>query len=195
MTPEELFNEDAKANLEFFRHYEQQRQQVTSLVLLIAGALTGLVTFDQQLDGLDAIPSLLMVAIGAFGAFFAAKYTERSKFHYQRYRQCRAELERLVPGFTITRANTTADNAHDPKYPWLQKRKVLGFWLGLHETVSAIGVVLLAFALWGWGTGGRTESPPTKRQVETENWSVRESNSQLRLEVALPSNRAASVER
>ncbi|MCA9202091.1 MAG: hypothetical protein KDA59_03560, partial [Planctomycetales bacterium] len=63
MTPEELFNEDAKANLEFFRHYEQQRQQVTSLVLLIAGALTGLVTFDQQLDGLDAIPSLLMVAI------------------------------------------------------------------------------------------------------------------------------------
>ncbi|BBO30446.1 HAD family hydrolase [Lacipirellula parvula] len=74
------------------RQHENQRERMTNLVLGVAGALIGVMTFaDLAVWSLPA--ALAVTALGAYGLVFARKHYERNRYHVSIMREIRKEME------------------------------------------------------------------------------------------------------
>ncbi|HEX8642372.1 MAG TPA: hypothetical protein VF702_00490 [Allosphingosinicella sp.] len=98
------------------RHHETQRSTVIGLVLAIATGLLGIASLDDSVAGrFDAGIGVLLVALGLFGAGFAAKHYERFNLHMERargYREALDELLQLPGGKTLVSIKEAADKRH-----------------------------------------------------------------------------------
>src|SRR5437868_4603714 len=85
------------------RHHETQRATVTNLVIAIAAAVLGLVTYDKAITHLDLPLTIFLVFLGVFGAAFSSKYYERFRLHMKRAKKYRNALDKLLsnqPGYS-----------------------------------------------------------------------------------------------
>ena len=69
-----------KEQTEQARHHEDQRATVTNYVLVLAGAVLGLVHVEA-LRAAQALLGCFLVVVGGFGAAVTAKHYERNRYH------------------------------------------------------------------------------------------------------------------
>lgn len=146
MPPEQYLLEMATQNLEYSRHYENQRQGVANTAIPLTAILLAVVAIDQAVTRLDLIPSLFIVVIGLHGILMSLRYEERFDFHYSRFSVLRNELDKKLK-VSIQTLNQVADREHFAKFPRVSKLKLRYLWLGLHATVVVMGATLFVVSL------------------------------------------------
>jgi hypothetical protein len=133
---------------EQLRQCENQRATMTNYVLVIASALTGFIV--QQRFQARTIPlSLLVAAIGTYGAATAAKYHERADYHIAQARVLTRALGDLGTLPNNRAALDEARQSHYQKHPRLHRLRLHHLWTGLHLAVAAFGVMLATIT---WAT-------------------------------------------
>jgi hypothetical protein len=126
-------------------HHQQQRSTIANIVLILSGAIVGLVTFDNEICGPDALAGIFLVGLGLFGAAWSAKQHERYAFYLQR---ARGYLDALAAALPVDMAgiNKTADEASARKYGILHRVQLWYFWTFLYVLVVAVGVLITVYA-------------------------------------------------
>lgn len=78
------------------RHLEDRRSTITNIVLLIATAVFGFI-FQRSLS-LQTLPlTILLIALGIYGAVASEKLYERAQFHLERVRYLHKRIDELHP--------------------------------------------------------------------------------------------------
>lgn len=132
-----------KENLDYCRHLEGQRQQVTTIVCSISAACLTVVGFDRSLGSEDVPLATLLFGLGLFGAVVCAKHTERSRLYYRRAREYRDLIDKALPNAHVLEAKKKADDAHRELNPRLSQTALGSLWVFLHLLVSVIAAALL----------------------------------------------------
>ena len=131
------------------RHHETQRSTVIGIVLAVSAAIIGVITFDKQIAGRGDWPlSLLVIALGIFGAGFCMKHYERFSLHMQRARYHRDALDALLPGMPLRRLKSEADERHSTEFPVVQKWRLHRWWVVLNLFVVTLGGGLFVISVW-----------------------------------------------
>lgn len=130
------------------RHHETQRSIVAGTFLTIATAIIGLVTFDKVLGLADLPLTLLLVAVGLFGAVFSAKQYERASLHELRARFFREAIDATFAGSPLKTIKRNSDERHAVKFSRLEKLRLNKFWIGLYLLIVIIGCGLSLAALF-----------------------------------------------
>lgn len=147
------------------RQHEDQRERVTNIILSIAGALVGLITFAELSLGALAA-SLTLIALGVFGFFFSGKHYERFKYHTAIMKRIRDEIDKLRKDSSSTPAplaqlRDDGEERHYEKFRWPQfggsnsesqqaatswiaRQRVHAFWEAVPLMVAAFGIALTA---------------------------------------------------
>jgi hypothetical protein len=146
MPPEQYLLEMATQNLEYCRHYENQRQGVANSAIPLAAILLAVVAIDQAITQLDSIPSLFIMIIGLHGILMSLRYEERFDFHYSRFRILRDELDEKL-NVSVQAMNQVADREHFDEFPWVSKLKLRYLWSGLHAMIIVMGATLFAVSI------------------------------------------------
>jgi hypothetical protein len=128
------------------RHHESQRSTVATIILAIASALIGIVTYDKSIVGSDLPLTILLTAIGAFGALFSAKQYERASLHTERARRYRDAADATLETMPIKALKQLADAHHSRDFPRLEKLRLHKFWVALYLFISTIGILLSTMA-------------------------------------------------
>lgn len=129
------------------RHQETMRASVTSIVLIIAGAVLTVIGFSKRIYFEHWPLTTFLIFVGLFGAVFVVKHYERYCLHMQRARQYRIQLEGNIPNSNILQLKKTADAAHRAEFRRLADWKLSKFWVALHLLVAIFGIVLTVMAL------------------------------------------------
>jgi hypothetical protein len=131
----------------FLRQTEDQRTQITNMVLLIASAVTGFIA--QKGLGFDVLPlTILLIALGLYGALISEKMYERFGFFRQRADTLEKKLEALAPGVELGRLWQQANEMNAREFPRLNKLRLHHLWLVLHLGIAAGGIILTVLAVF-----------------------------------------------
>jgi hypothetical protein len=128
------------------RHHETQRSAVASAFIAIAGAVIGIITSHKALTPLDLPLTLLLVALGGFGAVFSAKQYERIQLHTRRARGYRDAYDALLPGAPLRSIKQKADDDNSKEFPQLSALRLNKFWIAMNLAISGLGVCLTILA-------------------------------------------------
>jgi type IV secretory pathway TrbF-like protein len=127
------------------RQSEDHRAATTNHVLVIASVLAGFVV--QQRFQTRTIPlSLLVMAIGMYGAITSAKYRELANYHRAQSRALSRALQDLGSFPDTSRVLDEVRKAHRLKYPRLHRLRLRGMWIGLDLAVVLLGATFFIFA-------------------------------------------------
>ena len=126
-------------------HHQQQRSTIANIVLVLSGAIVGLVTFDNEICGPDVIAGIFLVGLGLFGAAWSAKQHERYAYYLQRARGYRDALAAALP-LDMASIDKTADEATAKQYRILHRLRLWYFWTFLYVLVVAVGVLIVVYA-------------------------------------------------
>jgi hypothetical protein len=75
-------------------HHQKQRSTTANILLILAGAAIGLITFDRELGGkTDVIAAFFLIGVGCFGCFWSVKQHERYAFYLERAQGYRNKLD------------------------------------------------------------------------------------------------------
>jgi hypothetical protein len=149
-----------KEQREWQRHNENQRAQLTSILLSIAAALVAFMPRDLKRDDWT-IPAFL-VGIGIFGVLAVMKYWERFVYHAQLVKAYREVIDLYFALddnqldknqgqkflFLETREQAIAEH-NKCHYPLLKDKYLMEHWLwkGVFMLITLLGIVLLVKAL------------------------------------------------
>ena len=128
------------------RQSESQRALLTNYLLIIAAALSALIS--QQRFALETLPlSVLITATGLYGAVATAKYHERAEYHLFQARALTKILKEM--GSLADEDATLAQfrQEHYRRHPRLHKIRLHQLWTGLHLGIAAYGIVLIIVTL------------------------------------------------
>ena len=144
--PEETTLAYWKEHREQLRQSESQRAVLTNYLLVITSAVSGFIA--QQKFAMTTLPlSLLIVAIGLYGALTSAKYHERANYHLFQARALTQALQDM---------GALADNDpllaqfrqdHYRAHPRLHRVRLHLLWTGLHVGIAVYGAVLVVVTL------------------------------------------------
>ena len=126
-------------------HHQQQRSMIANIVLVLTGAMVGLVTFDNEICGPDVITGIFLVGLGLFGAAWSAKQHERYAYYLRRGRGYRDALAAAL-AIDMASINKTADQATAKKHRVLHRMRLWYFWTFLYVLVVAVGVLIVVYA-------------------------------------------------
>ena len=128
------------------RQSEGQRALLTNYLLVIAAALSALIT--QQKFVIETLPlSILITVVGLYGALATAKYHERAEYHLM---QARALTRVLKDMGALADEDATLDEfrqQHYRRYRRLSKIRLHRLWTGLHLGIAGYGLALLIVTL------------------------------------------------
>ena len=126
------------------RHHENQRATVTNYVLVVAGAILGLVNVEALRSAQGALGCYLII-VGCFGAAVTAKHYERNRYHARLAGRYRHQIEALQPEVAIDRDEVRKDQRRD--FPFFHGERLWKYWVTLHLMVAGLGA-LLAVLHW-----------------------------------------------
>ncbi len=130
------------------RQAEEERTQITNIVLLIASAVVGFVA--QNGLTLDKLPlALLLIALGAYGAVTSEKLYERWGFFRARILGLEKKLDTLRPGTELPKLWHEAEGVNSREFPHLNKIRLHHLWIVLHLGIATSGIVLSALVIFG----------------------------------------------
>ena len=149
-----------KDESEWQRHGENQRLNVTSILLVIEGAILLFLPKDRPLTIEHLPPILFLFLLGIYGAFFVWNYWERFRLHMQFIREFRDELDTYLATANDTRPiyriREEAKRKHYPSRLHTQKHgdRIADpgwqyiLWISLHFMISAMAVFLAYIAIY-----------------------------------------------
>jgi hypothetical protein len=165
------------------RRHEEHRERMTSLVIVLAGALVALI--GQSRFAFYSLPAAAtIVLLGIYGWLFARKHYERNQLHLSTLRELRTEIDsELAHGDpqgrgesrSLTALRNAADKRHYDEFPppkggfqgnarsWIARRRLHHFWEGLHIGVIIVGAILLGIIVFQ--PGGLAEKKPIEVRV------------------------------
>jgi disulfide bond formation protein DsbB len=129
------------------RHQESQRESVTKLLVAVAAALLGLVTFDGRITTTDIPLALFLVVLGVFGAVFSIKHYERFRYHLGQARSYHKALDAALKSAGTWELRETARSEHAQKYGLFFEIRTHWLWLAINAVIALLGVVLGCIAL------------------------------------------------
>jgi len=156
---------DTRANIlqETFKHYFEMAMDhhtkaatTSSLLLIIVGAIIGLVGVDNKISGItDIMSGLAVFVIGLFGASWAWKQHERYYYWqhiaYEYQKELKAIVPRLKTGDEYYRvARSVATKRYGTLFAKIVQERWL--WVALHGTVALLGIGLMILAALGLQT-------------------------------------------
>ena len=127
---------------------EDQRANITNIIVLIAAAIQGGLT--QTGFTKNALPlTITLIIMGIFGIVATTKLYERFRYHYEVMRQIRQKLETLNPDTAIRACLDAAWQEHTKKHPITStKIRLHLIWSTLHMLIAALGVIYTAIILF-----------------------------------------------
>lgn len=133
--------------LSLAKQSEDQRTNITNIVVLITAAIQGALT--QTGFTKNALPlTFTLIIIGLFGIIATTKLYERFRYHYEVMRQIRKKLETLHPDTTIEACLDLAWREHITKYPAISRRiRLYVVWSTLHAFIVLLGVIYTIIVL------------------------------------------------
>ena len=131
-----------RENAQQSRHYDQQRQIVTSTIALCAALVLGLALLSPSSE-LRVLPGLLLIVLGGFGFLACLRHHERARLHVERLHSVRDEISRSFPSHVMD-LYAVANEKHARRFPTLSERtaRVHYIWLGVHVSVAGLGLLL-----------------------------------------------------
>jgi hypothetical protein len=143
--------------LETFRHFFEMAMDhhtkaamTSSLLLIIIGAIIGLVGLDNKISGgTDVTSGLAVFVIGLFGASWAWKQHERYYFWQYIAYEYQKELKELIPSLkTGQDYYQGAQQIASKRYGSLFAKKIheRWLWVALHGTIAGLGLGLMVLA-------------------------------------------------
>ncbi len=126
---------------DYLRQAEDQRAQITNMILLIASIVIGFIA--QKGLSFDVLPmTILLIALGAYGAIASEKLYERWGFFRERIDMIERKLDALHPGIEITKLWQEANALNNQQFPRLNKLRLHHLWLVLHLGIALAGLIL-----------------------------------------------------
>lgn len=130
----------------FARQAEEQRAQITNMILLIASVVTGFIA--QKGLGVDVLPlTILLIALGAYGAIVSEKMYERINFFFDRIDAIHKKLDALHSSDQIAKLWQEANALNSQHFPRLSKLHLHYFWITLHLGIALAGIILTLFVV------------------------------------------------
>jgi hypothetical protein len=133
------------------RHYEEQRQAITTAVAVVAALVLGfLVGHPGETPpgrGVLRLAAFLLVTTAGFGFGASLRSYERSRLHVARVHAVRKELSAAF-GIDIQRLYRAADEEHARRFPRLPQHtgRIHYLWQGFHLAVMLLGGALALLA-------------------------------------------------
>jgi hypothetical protein len=131
------------------RHYETQRATITGFLMLISGAIIGLITFDQHITRADIFPALFLIALSSFGALSSHKHFVRAQRHGYCAENFRKALNGILPDSQITELREKGKNKIEEEFPKSHKLRLHHIWSALHLMIGLLGALLALLAVFG----------------------------------------------
>ncbi len=125
------------------RSYEQQRQTVTTTVVIGAAVVIGLASVSPA-ESSHVIAAIFLVVLGGHGFLACLRHYERGRLHVERVHAVREEISRTFPVLDLY---AEANRKHASRFPVLSEKTARTnlIWLGLHAAVAGLGVLGLLF--------------------------------------------------
>jgi hypothetical protein len=134
---------------EWQRHNENQRAQLTNILLAISAAIITLIPKDRPLTFNDWPVGALLIGIGVFGFLAVMKYWERFLFHVRRTQAIRTVLDSNFSNNWLINARNEAVKKHNKGWRPLLKDKYFKqhwLWEGVFVSITMIGFYFLGKA-------------------------------------------------
>ena len=128
------------------REHEQQREKVTSVILVISAALLAF-TSQTSWQPRHAILTTTMAVLGLFGILFSYKHYERNRFHVRIAQEFRDEIEKSS-GVPIRAIRARAAAVHQSEYAQTSRWRLFVFWLLVPLVIFLLGAVLTWLILY-----------------------------------------------
>lgn len=141
----ELYKEHTK----WCQHHEQQRTNVSNMILFMCSILLGLISFDKIIEIHDLPISIFIIILGVFGLIFNYKFYERFDFHNLRINNYLKEISLEIENLDIKDINRKAWNKSSFKNTSIQNTSLYKFWIYLHLLVVIIGIFTTIMAMIG----------------------------------------------
>ena len=148
MDEKQVLLELSKIELEYAKHHDNQRERMTSLILIFAGFCIASVGWDRQIGDSDAWIGGFLALVGMFGVIFSLKHYENFKLHYSRFREYRAELDKKFENSPIMNLKNQGDCQHtrNMRYPFTKRIPLHRLWASLPALIAIIGCAIVLIA-------------------------------------------------
>ena len=130
-------------------HHQQQRATVANIILILAGVIVGLITFDDHLRGTaDGVAAFFLWVLGVFGLLWSAKQHERYAYYLERARGYRNRLDEDLPHISLQGINNVAEATTAREYGPLYRMQVWWIWGALYGLIACLGFFILFLILF-----------------------------------------------
>lgn len=147
------------------RQHEDQREHMTSIILLISGALITFVSSHESATIYSFLSSLALIPLGIFGWAFSYKHYERNHIHRAILAKIREAIDEeltspCVPGQnvpTLKQLRDAGELSHYADFPaprkrpqrnaknWIARCRLNPFWYTVPLLVTILGIVFASF--------------------------------------------------
>jgi Ca2+/Na+ antiporter len=123
-------------------YHQQQTNTTSNIVLALAAVIIGLVTYDEQLKGIDIIAAPTLFVLGLFGVLWSAKQHQLFDKYTDEAFSYRDELDKLLPETDIRALSTTAQTASAKKSRILYSLHLRYLWMLLNLLIAVVGILI-----------------------------------------------------
>jgi len=137
------------SHVDWQRHNENQRAQLTNILLAISAAIIALIPKDRALTFNDWPVGAVLIGIGVFGVLAVMKYWERFLYHVRRTEALRNVLDSNFSNNLLNNARKEAIKEHNKGWrPFLKDKYFMQHWLweGVFISIALIGLYFLGKA-------------------------------------------------
>lgn len=124
---------------------EDQRSNITGLIVVIATAIQGGLT--QTGLNKNALPlTIMLIVLGAFGMLVSLKLYERFRRHIRYAFLIRKRLEELHPDTQLSTLLETTRKEQQAEFSILRSIRLYILWMALHGIILVLGIVYTIIA-------------------------------------------------
>ncbi len=125
---------------------EDQRANITGLVVVVASAIQGGLT--QTGINKNALPlTIMLIVLGIFGVLASMKLYERARRHLRLGFLIRQKLEELHPDTQLSLLLETTRKEQQEEFPVLRSIRLYIIWTILHCLIMVLGIIYTTIAI------------------------------------------------
>ena len=125
---------------------EDQRANITGLVVVVASAIQGGLT--QTGINKNALPlTIMLIVLGIFGVLASMKLYERARRHLRLGFLIRQKLEELHPDTQLSALLEVTRKEQQEEFPVLRNVRLYMLWMALHSLIAILGVIYTVIAI------------------------------------------------
>jgi len=126
-------------------HHQGQASTTANIILVLAGAIITLLTFDDELQGgIDRIGGGTLVILGLFGTLWSLKHHERYDYFAGLAEGYRRELAEAVPILKAVHRAALTESSRQTGL--ISKSRVRHLWAVLNLLIAGLGIVIIIFS-------------------------------------------------